>query len=53
MPGGVLQVGDRNLALDPSGPFQSEKEIGNVIAGTSENGTPVYLADALRRADRP
>ncbi|HYC89425.1 MAG TPA: hypothetical protein VEO54_09460 [Thermoanaerobaculia bacterium] len=41
MPGGVLQVGDRNLALDPSGPFQSEKEIGNVIAGTSESGTPV------------
>ncbi|HEY0158230.1 MAG TPA: efflux RND transporter permease subunit [Thermoanaerobaculia bacterium] len=47
MPGGVLQVGDRNLALDPSGPFQSEKEIGNVIAGTSESGTPVYLRDLV------
>ena len=47
MPGGILQVGDKNLILDPSGEFKSEKEIGNVIVGTSDKGTPVYLRDLV------
>jgi len=47
MPGGILEVGDKNLVLDPSGEFKSEKEIGDVIAGTSEQGTPVYLRDLV------
>ncbi len=47
LPGGVLEVGDKNLVLDPSGEFRSEKEIGNVIVGTSEKGTPVYLRDLV------
>jgi multidrug efflux pump subunit AcrB len=47
MPGGVLEVGDKNLVLDPSGEFKSEKEIGNVIVGNSEQGTPVYLRDLV------
>lgn len=47
MPGGVLQVGDKNLVLDPSGEFKSEKEIGNVIVGNSEKGAPVYLRDLV------
>ncbi len=47
MPGGILEVGDKNLVLDPSGEFKSEKEIGNVIVGTSEKGTPVYLRDLV------
>ncbi|HEX6100501.1 MAG TPA: efflux RND transporter permease subunit [Thermoanaerobaculia bacterium] len=47
MPGGILEVGDKNLVLDPSGEFKSEKEIGNVIVGTSDKGTPVYLRDLV------
>ena len=47
MPGGILEAGDKNLVLDPSGEFKSEKEIGNVIVGTSEKGTPVYLRDLV------
>ena len=47
LPGGVLQVGDKNLILDPSGEFKSEKEIGNVIVGASDKGTPVYLRDLV------
>ena len=47
LPGGILEVGDKNLVLDPSGEFKSEKEIGNVIVGNSEKGTPVYLRDLV------
>jgi multidrug efflux pump len=47
LPGGVLEVGDKNLVLDPSGEFKSEKEIGDVIVGNSEKGTPVYLRDLV------
>ncbi|HET8772173.1 MAG TPA: efflux RND transporter permease subunit [Thermoanaerobaculia bacterium] len=47
MPGGILEVGDKNLVLDPSGELKSEKEIGDVIVGASEKGTPVYLRDLV------
>ncbi len=47
LPGGVLEVGGRNLVLDPSGEFKSEKEIGDVIIGASQKGTPVYLRDVV------
>ena len=47
MPGGMLEAGDKNLVLDPSGEFKSEKEIGNVIVGNSDKGTPVYLRDLV------
>ena len=47
LPGGVLQVGDKNLVLDPSGEFKSEREIGDVIVGSSDKGTPVYLRDLV------
>jgi multidrug efflux pump subunit AcrB len=46
-PGGILEVGDKNLVLDPSGEFKSEKEIGDVIVGASDKGTPVYLRDLV------
>lgn len=47
LPGGVLEVGDKNLGINPSGEFKSEKEIGNVVVATSPLGTPVYARDLV------
>jgi multidrug efflux pump subunit AcrB len=44
MPGGMLEVGDKNLTIDPSGEFKSEQEIGDVLVPAS-TGHPVYLRD--------
>jgi len=44
LPGGMLEVGDKNLTVDPSGEFKSEREIGDVLVPT-ENGRSVYLRD--------
>ena len=47
LPGGAMEVEGKNLAIDPSGEFKSEKEIGDVLIATSATGTPVYLRDAV------
>ncbi len=47
LPGGVLEVEGKNLAIDPSGEFKSEREIGNVIVGASASGRPLYLRDSV------
>jgi multidrug efflux pump subunit AcrB len=44
MPGGVIESGDKNLTVDPSGEFKSEREIGDVMVKTS-NGGSLYLRD--------
>src|SRR5215510_14717694 len=44
LPGGMLEVGDKNLTVDPSGEFKSEKEIGEVLIPTA-SGKQVYLRD--------
>ncbi|HEU4400876.1 MAG TPA: efflux RND transporter permease subunit [Candidatus Polarisedimenticolia bacterium] len=46
-PGGVLEVGGKNLTIDPSGEFKSEKEIADVLIATSSGGAPVYLRDVV------
>jgi multidrug efflux pump subunit AcrB len=46
LPGGVLEVGDKNLTVDPSGEFKSEDEIGDVLVPTA-NGRQVYLRDIV------
>lgn len=46
LPGGVLEIRGKNLTIDPSGAFRSEKEIGDVLIATSAGGSPVYLRDA-------
>ncbi|PYS95533.1 MAG: AcrB/AcrD/AcrF family protein, partial [Acidobacteria bacterium] len=46
-PGGVLEIGGKNLNIDPSGEFKSEKEIGDVLITTSSGGAPVYLRDLV------
>lgn len=47
LPGGLLEVENKNLSIDPSGEFKNEKEIGDVLVGTSASGTPVYLRDLV------
>jgi multidrug efflux pump subunit AcrB len=55
--GGTLETNGANLVVLPSGEFKNEKEIGDVIVGKSESGTPLYLRDmvTIRRgyADPP
>jgi multidrug efflux pump subunit AcrB len=56
LPGGQLEAGGKNLAIDPTGEFKSEKEIGEVAVTASADGAPVYLrdiADVVRGYDNP
>jgi multidrug efflux pump subunit AcrB len=47
LPGGQLEVEGKNLGIDPSGEFKSEREIGDVVITASNTGTPVYLRDVV------
>src|SRR5262249_37107716 len=49
IPGGVLEVDNKNVTLDPSGKFESPSAIGDVIVGTaaSASSAPVYLRDLV------
>ncbi|HXH49867.1 MAG TPA: efflux RND transporter permease subunit [Terriglobia bacterium] len=47
LPGGMLEVGNKNLLIDPSGEFANDQAIGDVIVGTSASGSPVYLRDLV------
>jgi multidrug efflux pump subunit AcrB len=54
--GGELAVNGKNVAIDPSGEFHSEEEIGNVAVAFSPNATPLYLRDVasvFRSYDTP
>ena len=42
--GGVLEVGTKNFTIAPSGEFQSEKELEQVLV-TANNGRRIYLRD--------
>jgi multidrug efflux pump subunit AcrB len=46
-PGGVLEVGGKNVSIDPSGEFSNEQQIGDVVVATSAAGSPVYLRDLV------
>ncbi|HET9515807.1 MAG TPA: efflux RND transporter permease subunit, partial [Gemmatimonadales bacterium] len=45
--GGVMDVAGRSVALNPTGEFQDEREIGGVIIGASNSGAPLYLRDLV------
>src|SRR5450631_1619501 len=48
LPGGQLEVGPKNIKIDPSGRFTSADQIGNVFVGSSSSGqSPVYLRDLV------
>jgi multidrug efflux pump subunit AcrB len=46
-PGGVVEIGEKNVILDPSGEFHSADEIGGVIVAASPSGVPLYLRDLV------
>jgi multidrug efflux pump subunit AcrB len=46
LPGGTVEIGDKNLTVDPSGEFKSEHEIGDVLM-TMPNGRGAYLRDLV------
>jgi multidrug efflux pump subunit AcrB len=46
-PGGVLEVAGKNVTIDASGEFTSERQIGNMVALSSDSGIPVYLRDLV------
>lgn len=45
--GPQLEAVGKNFSIDPSGEFQSEKEIGDVAVAHTELGAPVYLRDLV------
>ena len=45
--GGLMEVGSRTVALNPTGEFTDEGEIGGVIIGSSQGGAPLYLRDLV------
>jgi multidrug efflux pump subunit AcrB len=46
MPRGMLEMSTKNVALDVSGEFTSEQELGDVLIPTA-SGTPVHLRDLV------
>lgn len=46
-PGGLLEVNGKNVLIDPSSEFKTEKQIGNTLLGTTDRGAPVYLRDGM------
>ena len=47
MPGGMVNAGGRNLPVAPTGEFQSEKEIGDVLVSPGAGGRPAYVRDLV------
>ncbi len=45
--GGQLEAAGKNVSIDPSGEFKSEKEIGDVSVAQTNLGAPVYLRDLV------
>ena len=45
--GGLMEVSGRTVALNPTGEFRTESEIGGVIIGSSRGGAPLYLRDLV------
>jgi len=46
--GGVIESDGKLISVEPTGEFQRVGEIGDVIVGSSHNGTPLYLRDAVQ-----
>ncbi len=45
--GGTLNVGGRNVFVNPTGEFRSDHDIGNVVISQTSGGAPVYLRDLV------
>jgi multidrug efflux pump subunit AcrB len=46
-PGGIIEIGGKDITVNPSGEFVDEREIGGIVATTNANGAPVYLRDLV------
>ena len=46
-PGGMLEVQGKNVAIDPSGELENERQIGDIAVTTAASGAPVYLRDLV------
>ena len=51
VPGGMMEVGENRVLVEPTGQFTDSSQIGDVIATTNEDGSPVYLRDLLTVVD--
>jgi multidrug efflux pump subunit AcrB len=54
--GGEIDSGGKTVFLNPSGEFRSEREIADVIVGSTPHGSPLYLrdvADIVRSYETP
>ncbi|MGZ3440456.1 MAG: efflux RND transporter permease subunit, partial [Polyangia bacterium] len=47
VPGGNLEIDGKNVVIDPSGELASERQIGDILVGTSPGGAPQYLRDLV------
>lgn len=47
LPGGRIELPEQNIVLKPSGPFTSEREIGDVVMAVTKSGYPQYLRDLV------
>jgi multidrug efflux pump subunit AcrB len=45
--GGEIAVSGKSVAIQPTGEFHSEREIGGVTVGFAPNGAPLYLRDVV------
>ena len=45
--GGAVDVEGKLVAVAPTGEFQNDREIGDVVLGSSRNGAPLYLRDLV------
>lgn len=46
-PGGLLEFAGKNLIIDATGEFTSEKELGGAIVGSTKSGAGTYLRDLV------
>src|SRR5262249_6880662 len=47
LPGGILEIGDKNMRIDPSGEVRTETGIGEVLVPVGEGHGSVYLRDVV------
>jgi multidrug efflux pump subunit AcrB len=47
MPGGVIEIDQKNITIDPSGQLKDVSELGEILVGASEGGLPIYLRDVV------
>jgi multidrug efflux pump subunit AcrB len=47
LPAGSIEVGSKDINVNPSGLFPDAQAIGNVVIGVSASNSPVYLRDLV------